>query len=187
MEDYSNTVIKDLEEKKQKKIDLITKMNNKKYKEIKTYYNDITASNLSMIKQLKAEIDNAQQTEEKDKKQLLKAEDTNKKLIEPISQINNEIEKLKSDRQQWEQVKEKKSNFWQKIETLEKKYRDLEYEFEIKLQQFQYLEQEYELMKKNYDKKIFEVLQKSGFYNLILERELKLLSGEIEKKDLHVK
>lgn len=50
MEEYSNDLIKDLEDKKAKKISIITKMNNKKYKEIKNYYNDITASNLSMIK-----------------------------------------------------------------------------------------------------------------------------------------
>lgn len=99
MEDYSNTVIKELEERKQQKINVITKMNNKKYKEIKNYYNDITASNLQMIKHLKSEIDQAQQSEEKDKKQLLKAEDTFRKLTEPIKSITEEIQSLKTDKE----------------------------------------------------------------------------------------
>ena len=59
MEEYSNKVIKDLEAKKEAKIVEITRINNKKYKEIKSYYNDITASNLAMIKQLKGEINRA--------------------------------------------------------------------------------------------------------------------------------
>ena len=50
MEEHSNKVIRDLETKKEAKINEITRINNKQYKDIKNYYNDITASNLSMIK-----------------------------------------------------------------------------------------------------------------------------------------
>ncbi len=53
MEEYSKKVIKDLEDKKEQKIKEITNINNQKYKNIKSYYNDITASNLSLIKSLK--------------------------------------------------------------------------------------------------------------------------------------
>jgi len=53
MEEYSNRVIKELEQKKEMKIKEITNINNRKYKEIKNYYNDITATNLSLIKSFK--------------------------------------------------------------------------------------------------------------------------------------
>lgn len=84
-------------------------------------------------------------------------------------------------------VKRKKKKYWSKIEKLEKEYRDIEYEYEIKLQQFQYLEQEFSRMKENYDEKVFEILQKAGFLNILLEKELRLLKVQIEEKDLQVK
>jgi hypothetical protein len=50
MDEYSLRVINELEEKKEKKIAEIIEANNLKYKELKNYYNDIIASNLSLIK-----------------------------------------------------------------------------------------------------------------------------------------
>lgn len=53
MEEYSNRLINELEEQKEQKVIDIIDVNNTKYKELKNYYNDIIASNLSLIKQLK--------------------------------------------------------------------------------------------------------------------------------------
>jgi hypothetical protein len=50
MEEYSLRLTQELEEKKEKKIGEIIEANNIKYKELKNYYNDIIASNLSLIK-----------------------------------------------------------------------------------------------------------------------------------------
>ena len=59
MQQYSSRVIKELETEKEKKIKEITYLNEKRYKDIKNYYNDIIQSNLSLIKQLKSEITRA--------------------------------------------------------------------------------------------------------------------------------
>ena len=56
MDEYSQRIINELEEKKEKKIVQIIDENNLKYKELKNYYNDIIVSNLSLIKQLKQDI-----------------------------------------------------------------------------------------------------------------------------------
>ena len=56
MEEYSNELTKKLVSRKEQQIKTLTEVNNQKYKEIKTYYNDITASNLALIKQLKNEL-----------------------------------------------------------------------------------------------------------------------------------
>lgn len=56
MEEYSTRLINELEEQKEQKVIDIIDVNNAKYKELKNYYNDIIASNLSLIKQLKQEI-----------------------------------------------------------------------------------------------------------------------------------
>ena len=56
MEEYSHELTKKLVSRKEQQIKTLTEVNNQKYKEIKTYYNDITASNLALIKQLKNEL-----------------------------------------------------------------------------------------------------------------------------------
>ncbi len=143
MEEYSNKVIKELEAKKELKIKEITNINNLKYKEIKNYYNDITATNLSLIKSFKQEIGIAQAQDEKDKKLLLRAEDQFTKLSEPLKQKKQQIEKLKADKEHWTIIKNQKTTFRNQIAELEKKYRDIEYCYEIKFQQYEYLEDEH--------------------------------------------
>jgi len=53
MEEERQARIKKLEDKKDQKIETITKEHAKKYTDIKNYYSDITATNLDLIKQLK--------------------------------------------------------------------------------------------------------------------------------------
>ncbi len=56
MEEARQRKIKVLEDKKDKKIQEIMKEHQKKYSDIKNYYQDITATNCDLIKQLKGEI-----------------------------------------------------------------------------------------------------------------------------------
>lgn len=52
--------IKNLEEKKDEKIKRLTNEHTKKFSDIKTYYTEITATNLDLIKQLRQEINDLQ-------------------------------------------------------------------------------------------------------------------------------
>jgi len=180
MENKSVKLISELEADKEEKINEIINLHNQKYKEIKNYYSDITASNLLAIKQLKQELQEAQRIEEKDRKMLLKAEDTFKKLSEPLKQKTEEIQKLKMDKEHWKKVKEEKTKLRNQIADLEKEYRDIEYEYEIKFQQYQYLKDEHNRLKDNRDDKVYEIFQKAGLQNLILEKELKMLQEKAE-------
>lgn len=179
-EEKSNKLISELELEKEEKVKEIINLHNKRYKDIKKYYSDITASNLLMIKQLKQELQTAQKTEERDKKMLLRVEDNFKKLSEPLKQKTEEIQKLKQDKEHWKKVKDEKAKLRNKIAQLEKEYRDIEYDYEIKFQQYQYLEDEFKRLKNNKDDKVYEIFQKSGLQNLILEKELKMVGDKNE-------
>jgi hypothetical protein len=50
METYRKKVIADLEARKDQKIKQLTKEHSQKYSDIKTYYTEITATNLDLIK-----------------------------------------------------------------------------------------------------------------------------------------
>lgn len=66
----------------------------KKYSDIKTYYTEITATNLDLIKQLRHEITQLQVDEDADKKLLARIEKEKKELIEPTKALEIEIKKL---------------------------------------------------------------------------------------------
>ena len=70
MEEERAQKIKQIEKKKNEKIDKLTVNHLKKYQEIKTYYADITAQNLDLIKTLKNTINDLRRHEEQDKKLL---------------------------------------------------------------------------------------------------------------------
>lgn len=187
MEEYSAKKVAELEESKDEKIKELTVLHNNKYRDIKNYYSDITTTNLSKIKDLKAEIQVAQMADEKDRKLLLKAEETFKRLSEPLKMITDEINRLKEDRAKWKAVKEEKKKRRDMIAELERAFRDLEYEYEIKLQQMEFLEDEHGRLTSHMDDKVEEIYQKTGLKNLVLESQLKMLREAIEVRDLEVK
>ncbi len=67
---------------------------------------------------------------------------------------------------------------------MEKEYRDIEYQYEIKFQQYNFLDEENKRLLNNYNNKICDIYQKAGLKNLILEKELKLISVNIGEKNL---
>ena len=85
----------ELEEEKEKKKKQLIISHNSKYKEIKNYYSDIISTNLQKIKDNKEQISQIQDQEEKNKKQLLAAEEKFKALSEPLKKLQQEFVNLK--------------------------------------------------------------------------------------------
>ena len=65
-------------------------------------------------------------------------------------------------------------------------YRKLEYEYEVKLQQFRYLEREKEILYSSFNQTVYEIHQKTGIENLILEKKVSNLKEDLEIKDLQL-
>ena len=65
-------------------------------------------------------------------------------------------------------------------------YRKLEYEYEVKLQQFRYLEREKEILYSSFNQTVYEIHQKTGLENLILEKKVSNLKEDLEIKDLQL-
>jgi hypothetical protein len=183
MEDVRNGMIKKLEDEKEKKIKHITSLHATNYKDIKNYYNDITTSNLSLIKQFKTDIQNAQEQEEREQQRLQKMIEQNQRLEIPLKEITEEIARLLEDEKKWKQITEQKKKLRGEISNLEQLYRELEYQYEVKLQHFHYLDKERNKLFERYEDAMYDIHQKSGLRNLILEKKLSLVSERIEVKD----
>ena len=183
MEEVRTMMVKKLEEEKEVRAKKIKSLHAANYKDIKNYYNDITNSNLSLIKQFKEDIDKAKDQEEKNRKRLMKMEEQNKRLQIPLDECTKDIEKLKKDLEEWEMIKGEKKLLRENITGLEEEYKKLEYEYEVRLQQYEYLEKERVVLFEKFEDVMYDIHQKSGLRNLILEKKKVLIRERLESKE----
>ncbi|EAR84655.2 growth-arrest-specific microtubule-binding protein (macronuclear) [Tetrahymena thermophila SB210] len=186
MEEARAAMIKQLEDNKNQKIAEIIKEHTQKYNDIKNYYSEITATNLDYRKTLKNEIKELQTKDEEYKKTLQQTEKGYKELNEPLQALGIEIIQLKKQDEEQEAIIKEKEELKQKIDNQERLFRKLEYEYEVKLQQFQYLERERNALYAKFNQTVFEIHQKSGLENLILEKKVTNLREDLEIKDLQI-
>ena len=65
----------------------------------------------------------------------------------------------------------------------EQKLRTVDWEHEVLFQRFGRVEKERDELYKRFQAAIYDVQQKSGFKNLLLEKRIAAIGGEVEKKD----
>jgi len=186
MEDARNQKVRQIEERKDSAIKDLTEKHNKKYMSIKRYYDDITATNLDLIKQLKGQITDLEKQDEHDKKVLAQIEAEQKKLQDILKALNEEILALTAERNEYEKLQEEKERVKGEIENAEIKFRKLEFEYEVKLQQLKYLERERDALTEKFNEAIYQIQSKTGLKNLILEKQVAFIEENLEVKDLQL-
>ena len=68
----------------------------------------------------------------------------------------------------------------------EKTNKELEWQYEVRLQQFQYLEQEKGALFDEFHRVTHEIHQKTGLRNLILEKKHETIQESLETKDAQI-
>ena len=162
MEEERAHRIKQIEKKKNDKIEKLTKKHYEKYAAIKSYYADITAQNLDLIKTLKNTINDLRRHEDQDKKLLQQIDREYRNLSEPLKSLNEEIKGLNDMKVENANIVKQKAEIKKAIETAEAFFRKLEYEFEVKFQQFQFLKKERDSLYSRFNEAIYEIHQKTG-------------------------
>ena len=84
MEKKRKAAIQMIETKKNLAIRELTAKHARKYADIKAYYQEITNTNLDIIKQLKDELADARKEDTMKQKQKLDQEEANKQIVEPL-------------------------------------------------------------------------------------------------------
>ena len=162
MEEARAHRIRQIEERKDAAIKDLTNKHNKKYQDIKSYYADITATNLDLIKQLKGQITDLEKQDEHDKKVLAQIEGEQKKLQDALKALNDEIKALAEEQKDYEKLQEEKERVKAEIENAEMRFRKLEFEYEVKLQQLKYLERERDSLSDKFNEAIYDIQAKTG-------------------------
>ncbi|TNV79359.1 hypothetical protein FGO68_gene12058 [Halteria grandinella] len=186
MEKKRKAAIQMIEAKKNQAIRDLTNKHAKKYVDIKAYYQEITNTNLDIIKQLKDELADARKEDTSKQKQKLDQEEANKQIVEPLQKASEEVKHLTKKKVKHDRIMGALGECQGQIMEKDTVLKDIEWQYEVRLQQFQYLEREKEELFHEFDQTVYELQQKTGLRNLVLEKKLETIQEGLETKDAQI-
>merc|ERR1719161_3479669 len=186
MEKQRRKQIQKIEEAKNTHIQRVMQKNQKDFQEIKVYYGDITTTNLDLIRRLKEEHHEIKKRENGDAKHMFDLEQKNKQLKEPLKRANTDVEKLEDELQQYEQDKKKLASVKDKIRQSETMLHRMEFQHEVLQQQLSRVTKERDELYTKFQHAIYDVQQKSGLKNLILEKKIDSIEEALETTEAQV-
>mmetsp|Transcript_67360 Transcript_67360/g.140347 ORF Transcript_67360/g.140347 Transcript_67360/m.140347 type:complete len:557 (-) Transcript_67360:135-1805(-) len=175
--------IHEVEERKNFHINELMKKHEKAFGEIKNYYNDITHNNLDLIKSLKEEVAEMKKKEAANEKLMFEIAQENKRLSEPLTRALKEVELLRHELSNYDKDKLSLQNTKARLLVLEAEKKQLQWEHEVLQQRFAMVQKERDELFEKFETTIYDVQQKSGFKNLLLEKKVEELEKEREKKE----
>lgn len=175
--------IHEIEERKNTHINELMKKHEKAFSEIKNYYNDITHNNLDLIKSLKEDVAEMKRKEAQNEKLMFEIAQENKRLSEPLQRSMKEVEELRKQLANYHKDKMSLAHAKARVKAQDDSLKKTEWEHEVLQQRFATVEKERDELYDKFVNSIYDVQQKAGFKNLLLEKKLDTLGEELEKKD----
>ncbi|KAL6445721.1 hypothetical protein ACFW04_000887 [Cataglyphis niger] len=160
--------ITEVEERKNAQIANLIKNHENAFAEIKNYYNDITLNNLSLIKSMKEQMEAMRNNEERMKKQVRELTIENKKYSADLKSLQ-----------------ETSSGLNRQL-TMTKDLENLKWENEVLELRFEKCQSERDELHSRFVSAIFELQQKTGLKNVLLEKKLEKLSELLEQREAQI-
>jgi len=186
MERLRRTQVQRIEDAKNAHIQRVMQKNQKDFLEIKVYYQEITTSNLDLIKRLKEEHSEIKKRENDTAKQMYDLEQRNKQLKEPLKRAHQDVERLEADLQAYEEDKKKLAAVKEKIKQSETLLHRMEFQHDVLQQQLGTVKNERDDLYDNFQHSIYDVQQRSGLKSLLLEKKIDTIEEALETSEAQV-
>jgi len=175
--------VHEIEERKNGQINALMRNHDKAFGDIKNYYNDITLNNLALINSLKEQVEGLRKKDERAEKLMADVMAENRKLSEPLAAARAALADMKRQLSGYETDKEALARAKARLRVQDEAGKQRELEFEVLQQRFAAVEGERDELYDKFVATIYDVQQKSGFKNLLLEKKLTALGDQLEKKE----
>lgn len=175
--------IQRIEDRKGAHIASLMQAHEKAFAEIKNYYSDITHSNLDLIKSLKEEVADMKKQEASDEKLMFEIAQENKRIGEPLKRAMADVKRLQKARDEYRADVETLKKVKAKLLVGGERLRALQWEHEVLQQRTARAEKERDRLYEQFQRAVYDVQQKTGFKNLLLERKLAAATDSLEKKE----
>ncbi|XP_077266799.1 growth arrest specific protein 8 [Temnothorax americanus] len=178
--------ITEVEERKNAQIANLIKNHENAFTEMKNYYNDITLNNLSLIKSMKEQMEVMRNNEERMKKQVRELTAENKKYSADLKASQETAAELNRQLANYEKDKQCLVNTKRRLSTVVKDLENLKWENEVLELRFEKCQSERDELHSRFVSAIFELQQKTGLKNVLLEKKLEKLSDLLEQREAQI-
>jgi len=173
-----------VDRRKARQVAALLAAHEKAFADMKLYFNEITHSNLDLVKALKEEVDELRKKEAADEKVMFAIASENKKMSEPLKKALEAVRALREKREEYRAniaaLHEAKAAALVEADRLE----SARWEHEILEQRYARLLAERDALAASFSAAVHEVKQKAGFKALVLEAKLSAAAGEAEREGL---
>ena len=107
----------------------------------------------------------------------------NRRMTEPLRRMKHEVSELNQKVQKYNEEKELLEETKSSLLDEEEKLKVLDWEHEVLVQRISALAEERDQLKERFNEAIYDVQQKAGFKNLLLEKRLTAVGEDVEKAD----
>lgn len=173
--------IRSIEKRKTAHIKALIASHEKAFGDIKLYYNEITHSNLDLIKSLKEEVEDLRKKEMGDERVMYSIASENKKMSEPLRKALDQVRTLKEARDTYRADITALHETKAAVLVVQDRVENLRWEHEILQQRYDILVNERDSLYNRFTRALHEVKQKAGFRALMLEERVSAASGAANK------
>ncbi|XP_011704734.1 PREDICTED: growth arrest-specific protein 8 [Wasmannia auropunctata] len=178
--------VTEVEERKNAQIANLIKNHENAFTEMKNYYNDITLNNLSLIKSMKEQMEVMRNNEERMKKQVRELAAENKKYSTDLKASQETVTELNRQLANYEKDKQCLVNTKRRLSVVAKDLENLKWENEVLELRFEKCQSERDELHSRFVSAIFELQQKTGLKNVLLEKKLEKLSDLLEQREAQI-
>ncbi|KAK8724034.1 hypothetical protein OTU49_011410 [Cherax quadricarinatus] len=171
------------EEKKNNFLATIISNHEKTFEEMKKYYTDITATNLKLITELKAELAEQKEREHKLEQEMGAAITSRSRLEDEVANLRKKLFDTQRSVQRSQRDKESYLTSQAQVKVLTSEKEALQWEFEVLNKKAETIERERNELYDHFVAVVGEVQQRSELRNIVLEKRLNQLSEHLEKKE----
>ncbi|GMI41971.1 hypothetical protein TrCOL_g13764 [Triparma columacea] len=178
--------IHEIEERKNLHINDLMRNHERAFRQMKSYYNDITNDNLQLIKDLKSEVVEKKKKAVGVQKTMFDIGQENKRLSEPLNAAVSEVADLRAQLKDQEKDRLSLRNAKARLVVMKSQYEQLTLDHADLQDKYEEVEKKRNDLYDTFTSTVKEVQAKSDFKNLVLEQKLQDLSQNIEKADLQL-
>ncbi|XP_042207068.1 dynein regulatory complex subunit 4-like isoform X2 [Homarus americanus] len=160
------------EEKKNNFLATIISNHEKTFEEMKKYYTDITATNLKLITELKAELAEQKEREHKLEQEMSAAVTSQTRLEDEVTNLRKKLSDTQRTVQRSQRDKESYMTSQAQVKVLTSKKEALQWELEVLRKKAEMIEQERKELYDHFVGVVGEVQQRSELRNIVLEKRL---------------
>eukprot|EP00697_Spironema_sp_BW2_P007001 gnl/Spiro4/21195_TR10345_c0_g1_i1.p1 gnl/Spiro4/21195_TR10345_c0_g1~~gnl/Spiro4/21195_TR10345_c0_g1_i1.p1 ORF type:complete len:466 (+),score=158.03 gnl/Spiro4/21195_TR10345_c0_g1_i1:50-1399(+) len=175
--------IHQIEERKNAHLIKIIKDHEHAFTQIRSFYNDMTRHNIDSINHHKDEIADLKRQQEASKKTEEQLKRKNLSLTKPLADSQRKVAQLELKLANYEKDKISLAAAKARVADLEKQLKKVSWEYEVLEQRFERTLAEHNDLKDKFESRLYQVHQRSGLKNILLEKKCEQLVGNLQQKE----